>query len=99
MSVNIQLNFIAQDLNPDRLDDVIAVAERFLIDEQGLDAFDMTVRAVGSNAIEGSTGWPAIISRSYLWIPEVTERWKELIEEANQAPCNAMLDYTYTDEM
>lgn len=99
MSVNIQLRFVATELNPDHINDVLDVARKFLIDEQGLDAFDMQVRAIGEDAIEGVTGWPASISRSYLWIPEVTETWKRLMEEANQGPCLADLAADYVDEM
>lgn len=99
MSVNIQLRFVATDLNPEHINDAIDVAHKFLVDEQGLDAFDMQVRAIGEDAIEGVTGWPAIISRSYLWVPEVTETWKRLMEEVNQGPCHADLECDYVDEM
>lgn len=100
MSVNIQLNFQVKNINPERAEEVAKAARDFLIEEQGLDAFGLTVQPDASNhSLEGATEWPAIISRSYDWIPYAEERWKEVIEEANGAPCDAELKYEYTDEM
>ena len=100
MSVNIQLNFQAKNINPERAEEVAKAAQEFLIEEQGLDAFGLTVQSDESNnSLEGATAWPAIISRSYEWLPYAKERWKAVIEEANGAPCDAELKFECPDEM
>ena len=99
MSVNLDLSFEIHDYDPSRREALLAATTEFLREEGLLDPFDMTVDCLGQTGyICGYTSFPAIISRSYVWVPDVTKRWKEMAERVNGGACRATLEVGYPDE-
>jgi len=99
MSVNIDLEFTITNFSPGKRDALVKAASDFLLLDQGLDAFGLRVDVVeGGSKIRGKTAWPAIISRSYIWLPEVEKTWAELAETINEGPCDAQVFANYADE-
>lgn len=98
MSVNLHVRFEIHDFVESKRDAIYEAAEKFLIEEGILDQ-DMILDCLGQEGyICGYTTYPLIISRSYLWIPEVTKRWQDMAQRVNDRPCRAIVDVDYPDE-
>lgn len=98
MSVNLDLSFEIHDFADDKRTALYEAATRFLSDEGLLEPFGMIVDCLGQTGyVCGYTTSPAIISKSYEWIPDVTERWKAMAERVNGGPCRAILEVGYPD--
>lgn len=98
MSVNLDLSFEIHDYDPERRQALLEATSSFLSEEGLLEPFDMIVDCLGPEGIVcGYTTFPAIISRSYLWIPDVTARWQAMAAAVNGRPCRALIQVDYPD--
>lgn len=105
MSVNLDLSFeihnihhIHQEEDEVKRKAIVSAAEKFLQDEGILDQ-DMIVDFLGQEGyLAGYTTYPIIISRSYVWVPDVTERWEKMAHEVLGPDCDPKVVVEYPDE-
>lgn len=106
MSVNLNIRFEIHNIHEihTREDETkrkeIYQATKDFLDEIGILDQDMIIDFAGQegNLEAYNAGPPLIISRSYLWIPEVTSRWEELAFRILGPNCKPIVDVDYPDE-
>ncbi len=105
MSVNLNISFEIHNIkeihyprDETKRGAIMAAAEKFLADEGILDQ-DMLVDFLGQEGyLCGYTTYPLIISRSYLWVPDVTKRWEEMAYRVLGPTCEPKVVVDYPDE-
>lgn len=106
MSVNLNISFEIHNIKEiHELDDddakrneIVAATKKFLDDEGILDQ-DMIVDFIGQEGyLAGYTTGPIIISRSYIWVPDVTKRWEEMAYRVMGPACQPKVVVEYPDE-
>ena len=110
MSVNLDVSFeihnitaIHNEATDDKRQAVIKAAEDFLKEEYLYDQ-DFVVDFLGQEGyLAAYSTFPIIISRSYKWVPEVTERWQSvakvlIVDGVLEATCQSKVNVDYPDE-
>ena len=106
MSVNLDVRFEIHDIKEIHYEEdevkrnaIFEAANKFLSEEGILDQ-GMFVDFVGqAGYLSAYTTFPLIISRSYLWVPDVTERWKAMAHSILGASCTPKVVVDYPDEV
>gem|GEM_PF-2035310 len=92
MSVNLHLSVEVRGYDPAKADDIIDAIVGIL-DREGLThdfgQFEYTQGADGQHLLRTRTNpqMPVIISKSYVWIPKMTERLEAAVHQANGGAC------------
>jgi hypothetical protein len=92
MSVNLHLSFEVRGYAPEKYTQIIEAIMDFLTGEQ-LERDFGPVQAVtdmdGTPVLRSRTDprYPVIISRSYIWLPEITKSFEAAVTQANGGPC------------
>jgi hypothetical protein len=105
MSVNLDISFeihniaaIHKDETEMKRNEIYEAANKFLTAERILDQ-DMIVDFLGQDGyLAGYTTYPLSISRSYLWVPDVTKRWEYMAKSILGATCQPKVVVEYPDE-
>lgn len=105
MSVNLDISFeihniaaIHEDETEVKRNEIYEAAKKFLTEEGILDQ-DMIVDFLGQEGyLAGYTTYPLIISRSYVWVPDVTKRWEEMAKRILGENCQPKVVVDYPDE-
>ena len=106
MSVNLNISFEIHNIqeihtgeDETKRNEIYEAAKVFLDEIEILDQ-DMIIDFAGQDGyLEAyNAGFPLIISRYYLWIPEVTSRWEELAFRILGPTCKPIVDVDYPDE-
>ncbi|MNK05506.1 hypothetical protein D3C87_233890 [compost metagenome] len=106
MSVNLNISFEIHNIqeihtgeDETKRNEIYDAAKVFL-DEIGILDQDMIIDFAGQdgNLVAYNAGFPLSISRSYLWIPEVTSKWEELAIRILGPTCKPIVDVDYPDE-
>ena len=105
MSVNLNVSFEIHNIaeihsqeDETKRNAIYEAAKKFLDDEGILDQ-DMIVDFLGQEGyLAGYTTFPLVISRSYKWVPEVTERWAKMAIQVLGPDCKPKVEVEYPDE-
>lgn len=106
MSVNLDISFeihnieaIHKEETEVKRNEIYAAAKQFLTTEGILDQ-DMIVDFLGQEGyLAGYTTAPLSISRSYVWVPEVTKRWEDMAKSILGSTCQPKVVVEYEDEL
>lgn len=105
MSVNLHLRFeihgikAIHELEDETLRNSIYTEAQKFLEEEGILDQNMIVDFIGQEGVLcGYTTYPIIISRSYLWVPEVTKRWEEMAYRVLGKNCQPKVEVEYPDE-
>ncbi|NOQ75500.1 MAG: hypothetical protein GQ574_26055 [Crocinitomix sp.] len=105
MSVNLNISFeihnikeIHSQKDEIKRDEIFEAANKFLA-EVGILSQGMIVDFLGQDGnLVGYTTSPIIISRSHLWVPDVTKKWKEMAIRIMGTSCKPFVAVEYPDE-
>jgi hypothetical protein len=105
MSVNLDISFeihniaeIHEEEREVKRDAIYEAAKTFLTAEGILDQ-DMIVDFLGQEGyLAAYTTYPLVISRSYVWVPDVTKRWEDMAKNVLGATCDPKVVVEYPDE-
>lgn len=105
MPVNLNLSFEIHNISEihnqkDKIKkkEIYEAAKKFLNDEGILDQ-GMIVDFAGQDGyLAAYTTFPIVISRSYVWLPDVTKRWETLAYSIAGPSCRPMVNFEYPDE-
>jgi len=105
MSINLNISFevhnikeIHDEEDETKRNELYKAAKKFLDDEGILDQ-DMIVDFLEQDGyLAAYTTFPIVVSRSYLWVPDVTERWAEMATKIVSPACKPLVQVEYPDE-